>query len=412
MSDQSQFEKDTHDALAHLYDLPYLYKHTLTRWLTPIGSSGPPGRVLRRIILDAIQDLKPPPDSPHDTAAAARYQFLYLRYVKGQSIDEIARTLSLGERQLYRRQRDALDVVTATLARKLRVPLAGESAAAEASTTPEFAPDDDRTIQSEVDRIGATRASTPTDLAQVVQGVVTTVAPLARAAGRAMSVRLEPRLRPVAADRVALRQAILGLLMFAIESAGDGAIEATADQTTTDVALLMKLQPKPGLDVDALTNGGSNLAVCQRLVELQGGTVRWRTDGQELWIVVSLPVACSRTVLIVDDNADTLRLFSRYLESQAHRVLTASTGEEALQVAVEERLDAVILDVMLPSADGYETLQSLRSDPETADVPVVVCTVLKQRELALSLGATDFLPKPATQGDLLTALERCWTRTR
>jgi len=65
---------------------------------------------------------------------------------------------------------------------------------------------------------------------------------------------------------------------------------------------------------------------------------------------------------------------------------------------------------MLPSVDGYEALQSLRSDPVTANVPVIVCTVLQQRDLALSLGATEFLAKPVTQGDLLAALDRCWSR--
>lgn len=75
---------------------------------------------------------------------------------------------------------------------------------------------------------------------------------------------------------------------------------------------------------------------------------------------------------------------------------------------LEEKPDAIILDVMLPSADGYEALQTLRSDPITASIPVVVCTVLKQRDLALALGATDFLAKPATQGALLAALARCW----
>lgn len=412
MSDPSQFEKHTHDALAHLYDLPYLRDHPLTRWLEPIAGAEAPGRVLRRIILDAIQDLKPPPDSPHDTAAAARYQFLYLRYVKGQSIDEIAKQLSLGERQLYRRQHDALEVVTSTLARKLRVPSGDDRGTDPVSEMADSAPGADATTRSEVDRIGTARPTTPTDLHQVLQGIVATVAQLTRADSRSLSVRLETRLRPIAADRVAVRQAILGLLMFAIESSIAGDIEVMAEQSMAGVDLRVGFPPKPGLDVDELLDGDGNLAVCRRLIALQGGTMRWQMKGMAFEFIVGLPFACPRSVLIVDDNTDTLQLFSRYLEAHAHRVLTASTGEEALRVVADEHPDAVVLDVMLPSADGYEALQSLRSDPVTADVPVVICTVLKQRDLALSLGATDFLPKPATQGDLLAALERCWARPR
>ncbi len=410
MSEWSQFEKYTHDALTHLYDLPYLREHPLTRWVGPIAGSDEPGRVLRRMILDAIQDTKPPPDSPHDTAAAARYQFLYLRYVKGRSMDEIARQLSLGERQLYRRQRDALHTVMVTLARKLRVPWPNEDAPQAVARLVKPPSVGDETIASDVDRIGTAPATTPIDLRLVVQGVLSTVARLTQDDRRTVVLKTGPGLLLVAADRVAVRQAMLGLLMFALDASREGEILLTVNRSGPRVDLVVRLRTEAGLAGPTSTGGDSNLVVCRRLMELQGGEVSWRMEGSDLVIVSSLPVASPQSVLIVDDNADTRRTFRRYLEAHAHRVLTASTGEEAVRVVAEERPDAVVLDVMLPSVDGYEALQSLRSDPVTANVPVIVCTVLQQRDLALSLGATEFLAKPVTQGDLLAALDRCWSR--
>jgi len=62
---------------------------------------------------------------------------------------------------------------------------------------------------------------------------------------------------------------------------------------------------------------------------------------------------------------------------------------------------AVILDVMMPGLDGWEVLQTLRKTPRTSRIPVVVCSVFNDPQLALSLGATVFLPKPVSQGDIL-----------
>jgi CheY-like chemotaxis protein len=65
-----------------------------------------------------------------------------------------------------------------------------------------------------------------------------------------------------------------------------------------------------------------------------------------------------------------------------------------------------VLDVMLPGIDGWELLGRLREHPQTKDVPVVVCTILSQQQLALTLGATDFLRKPITRDAFLATLDR------
>src|SRR6185503_4445565 len=93
-------------------------------------------------------------------------------------------------------------------------------------------------------------------------------------------------------------------------------------------------------------------------------------------VSIALPSAAPTTVLVVDDNPDVRRLFRRYLGGGLYRVLEAEAGAEAVRIAAEGGTDVVTLDVMMPSQDGWETLQTLRNRPETKEIPVLVCSVL------------------------------------
>ncbi len=118
---------------------------------------------------------------------------------------------------------------------------------------------------------------------------------------------------------------------------------------------------------------------------------------------VQLPVA-ERTVLIVDDNRDVLELFSRYLSPHHYRVASAQTAAQALDLARRLQPHAITLDLMMPHQDGWDVLQMLLNQPDTCQIPILVCSVLQQKELALSLGATAFLEKPVTEPVLLATL--------
>jgi CheY-like chemotaxis protein len=113
-----------------------------------------------------------------------------------------------------------------------------------------------------------------------------------------------------------------------------------------------------------------------------------------------------QVVLVVDDNSDVVDLVGRYLASSPYRVVGAATADEALRLAREALPQVVLLDVMMPSRDGWEILQSLKHNPETQHIPVVICSVLNERALAYSLGADDYLRKPITQDKLAAVLAR------
>jgi CheY-like chemotaxis protein len=103
------------------------------------------------------------------------------------------------------------------------------------------------------------------------------------------------------------------------------------------------------------------------------------------------------TVLVVDDNGQNRDLLERRLKRDGFAVLTAADGAEALEVTRTQAVDVVLLDIMMPVMDGYETLERLKADPELRHLPVIMLTSLDEPESitrCIERGAEDHLPKP------------------
>jgi CheY-like chemotaxis protein len=125
---------------------------------------------------------------------------------------------------------------------------------------------------------------------------------------------------------------------------------------------------------------------------------------------IVLPAAQTPTILIIDDNRGLIELFQRYLAGHRVVVVGAESGDAALALLQQLTPQAIVLDVMMPHQDGWEVLQRLRAAPALAATPILVCSVLREHDLALTLGASDTLVKPVSQPALLDALRR-WLGT-
>jgi CheY-like chemotaxis protein len=113
-----------------------------------------------------------------------------------------------------------------------------------------------------------------------------------------------------------------------------------------------------------------------------------------------------RVVLCVDDDEGVITLFRRYLSKQGYRVVSLVDSTAVLEQARELQPFAITLDVMMPQKDGWQVIQELKADPETREIPVVICSIVSEKEYGLSLGASDYLVKPILEDDLVAALER------
>ncbi len=404
MVDPSTFERYVQDALEHLYDPAYLLAHPLAGLLVPRGSVEPPGHALHRVLREAIGHLKPPPDAPAHSPAWRSYRYLSLRYVEMLTIGQVASELGISPRQARRDHHDAVSAITAILRERLRQTAGPRE---EEESTESGA--EGQLLAAEVGKMGASAPTTATDVKRIVESVVATASALAATKGVELGVELPANLPPVLVDRTALRQMLLELLLDAIDRRPGGRVELGAALAQDRVRLWVTGQPlvgEPGAAEGAKVGERSRLAVSRRLAELQGvGLEVAGVDGGQT-VSLALPTVEAPVVLVVDDNADVLHLFRHYLEG-TYDVLEATSGEQALQLARQFRPRIITLDVMMPAQDGWEILQILKHDPATATIPIIVCSVLRERELALSLGAADFLAKPITGRALVSALQRC-----
>ncbi len=113
----------------------------------------------------------------------------------------------------------------------------------------------------------------------------------------------------------------------------------------------------------------------------------------------------SEKILIVDDDVDTLRLVGLMLQRQGYQITAATSGEQALEKAFEERPDVILLDVMMPEMDGYEVTRRLRKNPICATTPILLFTAktqLDDKVTGFEAGADDYLTKPTHPAELQT----------
>jgi CheY-like chemotaxis protein len=109
---------------------------------------------------------------------------------------------------------------------------------------------------------------------------------------------------------------------------------------------------------------------------------------------------------VVEDDRRSMDLVTLYLEGAGVRVVAAHDGLTGLAAVRDHRPAAVVLDIRLPGMDGWRVLEALKSDPVTAEAPVVVVTMLDERPQAVALGAAEYLVKPVGRDDVLAALQR------
>jgi CheY-like chemotaxis protein len=125
----------------------------------------------------------------------------------------------------------------------------------------------------------------------------------------------------------------------------------------------------------------------------QGRTAKLNPEEVEVRSApLSIPDASC--VLVIDDDPDARELVVRCLSKQGFRVQSSASGQAGLQLAKELRPDAITLDVMMPSMDGWAVLSALKADPDLVDIPVIMMTFLDDKERGLELGAAEYVRKP------------------
>jgi signal transduction histidine kinase/CheY-like chemotaxis protein len=291
-------------------------------------------------------------------------------------------------------------------------------------------------------------------LDSLLQDVTAIVQPLVARNANALQVNRAPELGSMRADLTKVRQALFNLLSNASKFTEHGTITLDVARerrvggdwltfAVTDTGIGMTpeqlgrlFQAFAQAEVStARKYGGTGLglAISRRFCQLMGGDIRVDSQlgvGSTFTIQLPAEVVVDRkpraeapaptplpeseaaappeasSVLVIDDDPAVHELMARFLSKEGFRVLTASGGEEGLRLARAARPDAITLDVMMPSVDGWAVLAALKADPDLADIPVVMLTIVDDKSMGYALGASDYLIKPVDRDRLVSALDK------
>ncbi len=396
-------EEHLRQALKHIYDPAVLRKSPLIQ-LFDLSGRPDAVAVLRDMLQAEIEALKPPPGAPPDLPERRYYGVLFYRYIQQCTQQAVAEQMALSPRHLRREQDRAL----LALAERLRARFALPNSVTASEPVP---PADDTTtrrtrLDQEIAWLKESLADEDTEVRPALHDALT----LARILADGYGVRLVeddiPNLPPVAVAPTVFEQIVLNLIAAAVRAVPKGEVQVTANLGQGEVIITIKAiaaqpgdQQTPSWDVDSVRTS-------RQLARAFKGSISVRAEGATLLARISLPSNQTATLLAIEDNADTLQLWRRYVQNSPYRLISLSDPEQLWELVGQTQPSAIILDVMMPGLDGWKLLKQLRSEPATCHIPVIVCTVLPQEELALSLGASGFIRKPATRQEFLAAIDR------
>jgi signal transduction histidine kinase/DNA-binding response OmpR family regulator len=285
------------------------------------------------------------------------------------------------------------------------------------------------------------------DVPSLVRDIAAVIQPLAAKNANRLDVRCPDEIGTMRADLTKVRQALFNLLSNACKFTERGTVSLTVAREAvdgqawivfgvSDTGIGMTPEQLARLfeaftQADAATTrryGGTGLglALSRRLCRMMGGDVTVESEaGRGSTFTIRLPAVVPETVtepaapaapqdrvppglgtvLVIDDEAAVRDLMQRFLTREGFRVVTAPSGEEGLRRARELRPDAITLDVMMPGMDGWAVLSALKADPSVADIPVVMLTIVDDKNLGYALGASDYLTKPIDRERLVTVLK-------
>jgi GAF domain-containing protein/CheY-like chemotaxis protein/anti-sigma regulatory factor (Ser/Thr protein kinase) len=285
------------------------------------------------------------------------------------------------------------------------------------------------------------------DVAGLVRDIVAVIQPLAAKNANRLEVQCPEAAGTMRADLTKVRQALFNLLSNACKFTDRGTVSLAVAREVVDGQDSMMFRVSDtgiGMSPEQLTRlfeafsqadaattrryGGTGLglALSRRLCRMMGGDVTVESvAGRGSTFTIRLPVLVAEatepsgaaepatpdsagigTVLVIDDEPAVRDLMQRFLTREGFRVVAAHGGEEGLRRARELRPDAITLDVMMPGMDGWAVLSALKADTAVADIPVIMLTIVDDKNLGYALGASDYLTKPIDRERLVTVLER------
>jgi CheY-like chemotaxis protein len=394
-----EFEKCLQDALAHLYHPGYWPPEPL--W-TVLGWDPRQGQeALQALLIQAIEDIRPAPNVPPTARSRRIYGLLSYRYAQDLSQMETAERLGITARHVRREQAEAVHVLALRLWEQNRLRSSGTE---NISQHPEVM---DLDLQSKLRHSQVMQELE--SLQKSAPGILANVGECIRSVGEMETVLTSKRSICLQVDHIqpnlvvaihpsVLRQVLITAIRELAQLMSSGRITLGAERQHGKIWVSILGHPTQ-------SDGPLNLDLVRELLVTQDGSVQIFKEERNILLHLELP-SVDQAVLVVDDNPDLIHLFRRYVTSTQYHISHIGEGWRVIESIEVSIPDIIVLDVMLPDVDGWQLLAQLRQNPATRATPIVVCSVVKEEELALALGATIFLPKPVQRQQFLQALDQ------
>jgi CheY-like chemotaxis protein len=403
----SEFKRELRDALANLYDPGY---RPSEMFCAIIGCDSRGGAIaVQSAIIQAIKSLEPLPDVPVAAHTRRVYDLLYSRYVLRLTQEVTADRLGVSRRTAQRAQPEAVHVLARTLwerggAGEWLESADGNGAVSDVQPLGKSSPDSqvpDWRAQAERE-VTALQESAPAamcDVGEVIDGVMELESALTSQRDVHVEVGfVQPNL---VADvhPIVLRQVLVTVIerLARCTSSGQIPVFARLEDGNVKIAIATAVTPESELTGEDLV--GYILPAANVLVSTH-------VDSGRVFVWITIPAGDTITVLVVDDNLDIVHFYRRAMEGTRYRIVHATHGQGLFDTIEASAPAIIVLDVMLPDVDGWKLLTHLHENPNTRSIPVIVCSVVRAEELALSLGAVLYLPKPVRPSQFKQALDR------
>lgn len=400
------FREQIADAYEHVYDLVYLRTHPLGDLLLSNAELRKERAwQLHHMLIDAIRELDPGPQVPTFSREWRRHRLMLLRYVDGMTPQAIADQLAISRRHYYRALDAAFDAIAGILWDRCLSTSPSEPQPNVSLTANPVAVDRLELLRLEAAQMA--QSGRYAYISDVVQGVLSLLAEKIQQHGLQIETSSLDVLDETAVDRRLIRQLLLGLLGYLVEHSEKGVLRLSAAVDHALLTMSLTIEPASAISPVPLSEVEERVAALRELAALSNaGITPVVCKSTIVGFDTELPVVRSqRTILVIDDNADVLELLKRYLTSHDYQALSAQTAQQGLELAQRSQPYAIILDLMMPEQDGWDLLQFFQNQPNTQAIPIIVCSVLRQKELALSLGASAFIEKPVSEETLLSVLD-------
>lgn len=391
---REKFIEYLRDALSHLYHADHLRNSPLID-LFGLSTKFDPAASLRKIILDGIEALKPSLDQPEQSRSWRVYDSLFCCYVQQLSQQIVADQLCISDRQLRREQRLAIEELASILWEKHQID------PYRLSVSPENV---EEMVIRELSWVRQPCAEVSANLHSHLHEVLDLCYALGEQNGVEIKVRVPESLPGLIIHPVALNQILLNVILDIIHRSPGGMVEISAQPIAKEVMLTVRGEHfQKGFTYDESENPG-NVRVAQQIADLSG--IQHNVNPVIPEVILRFPICEDVPVLVIDDNEDALSLMTRFASGSRFKIISVHDLNQVFSVVETEKPRVIILDIMMPQENGWMVLARLKQNPLTSNCPIIICSVLPQENLAMTLGASGYLKKPFTREAFFRALEQ------